>query len=59
MTDQLGYLTPQRAVLGAARHSENIPCRAVTTPDRHAACSHSLDISTTLRANVIGLLCAC
>jgi hypothetical protein len=45
-------------VTGAGRHSENEPCRAMTT-DRHAACSHSLDnISTTLRENVIGLLCA-
>jgi hypothetical protein len=53
-------LTAQRAVLGTARHSENEPCRAMTTTDRHAARSHSLDnISTTLRANVIGLLCAC
>jgi hypothetical protein len=52
-------LTPQRAVLGDAGHSKNISCRAMTTTGRHAARSHSLhNISTTMRANVIGLLCA-
>jgi hypothetical protein len=52
-------LTAQRAVTGAGRHSENEPCRAMTTTDRHAARSHSLDdISTTFGENVIGLLCA-
>jgi hypothetical protein len=52
-------LTDQRAVTGAGRHSENEPCRAMTTTDRHAAHSHSLDdSSTTFGENVIGLLCA-
>jgi hypothetical protein len=45
-------------VTGAGRHSENEPCWAMTTTDRHAARSHSLDnISTTFGENVIGLLC--
>jgi hypothetical protein len=44
---------------GDGRHSGNELCRAMTTTDRDAARSQSLDnISTTLRENVIGLLCA-
>jgi hypothetical protein len=39
---QLRTLTPQRAVTGAG-HSENEPCQAMTTTDRHDARCHSLD----------------
>jgi hypothetical protein len=50
-------LTLQRGEIGDARHSENERCRGKTSDDRHAARSHSLhNISTTLRANVIGLV---
>jgi hypothetical protein len=52
------YLTGQRAVTGAGRHSENELCREITTTDRHAARSHSLDNISTFGENVIGLLCA-
>jgi hypothetical protein len=53
-------LTLQRGELGVARHSEKKPCRGKTSDDRHAARSHSLhNISTTLRANVIGLVWPC
>jgi hypothetical protein len=52
-------LTFQRGVMSAARHSENTPCRGVTNTARHAVRSHSFDnISTTYRANIIGLLFA-
>jgi hypothetical protein len=50
-------LTLQRGELGAARLGENEPCCGRTSDNRPAACSHSLhNISTTLRANVIGLV---
>jgi len=54
------YLTLQNGVMSTARHSENISCSGVTSTARHAASSHSfVYISTTLGANVIGLLHAC
>jgi len=36
-------LTLQRGVMSAARHSENITCRGVTSTACHAALSHSFD----------------
>jgi hypothetical protein len=47
-------------VTSAARHSENITCRGVTSTARHAALSHAFNyISTTQGETVIGLICTC